>query len=52
MYQNSCHLLVSGYKYEIVWENIGERKTWETNNEKVPTVITMEAEIGQSNFFY
>ena len=32
--QDKCHLLVSGYKNENVWANIGNEKIWESNKQK------------------
>ena len=33
--QDKCHLLISGHKYESVWENIGSCKIWESNDLKL-----------------
>ena len=33
--QDKCHLLVSGYKNENVWTNIGSEKIWESNKQKL-----------------
>ena len=33
--QDKCHLLVSGYKTENVWANIGNEKIWESNKQKL-----------------
>ena len=33
--QDKCHLLVSGYKNENVWANIGNEKIWESNKQKL-----------------
>ena len=33
--QDKCHLLVSGYKHENVWVQIGDEKIWESNKEKL-----------------
>ena len=30
-----CHLLVSRYKHEIVWDQVGDAIIWETNKQKV-----------------
>ena len=32
--QDKCHLLISVYKYESVWVNIGSCKIWESNQQK------------------
>ena len=32
--QNKCHLLVSGYKNENIWPQIGEVKIWESSKQK------------------
>ena len=32
--QDKCHLLVSRYKNENVWANIGNEKIWESNKQK------------------
>ena len=36
--QDTCHLLISGHKYESVCANIGSCKTWENDNQKLPGV--------------
>ena len=33
--QDKCHLLVSGYKNENVWADIGNEKIWESNKQKL-----------------
>ena len=33
--QDKCHLLISGYKNENVWANIGNEKIWESNKQKL-----------------
>ena len=33
--QDKCHLLVSGYKHENVWSQIGDEKNWESNKQKL-----------------
>ena len=33
--QDKCHLLVSGYKHENVWAQIGDEKIWESNKQKL-----------------
>ena len=33
--QDKCHLLVSGYKNENVWANIGNEKIWESSKQKL-----------------
>ena len=37
---NKCHLLVSGYKYEQVWANIGKDLIWESNDLKLLVITT------------
>ena len=37
--QDKCHLLVSGHKHETVWAKIGEKKTWESNKQKMFGVV-------------
>ena len=32
---DKCHLLVSGYKNENVWANIGNKKIWESSKQKL-----------------
>ena len=32
---DKCHLIVSGYKHEQVWENIGKDLIWESNDVKL-----------------
>ena len=31
--KDKCHLLLSGYKYENIWINVGGTKVWERNSE-------------------
>ena len=33
--QDKCHLLVSGYKNENVWVNVGKEKIWESNKQRL-----------------
>ena len=33
--QDICHLLVSGFKYENVWAEIGKTKIWESKQQKL-----------------
>ena len=33
--QDKCHLLVSGFKYKIIWANIGKSKIWESKKQKL-----------------
>ena len=33
--QDKCHLLVSGFKYENIWANIGKTKIWESKKQKL-----------------
>ena len=33
--QDKCHLVISRYKYESVWANIGPCKIWESNDQKL-----------------
>ena len=33
--EDKCHLLVSGFKHEILWVNIGEKKIWESKEVKL-----------------
>ena len=33
--QDKCHLLVSGYKHEKVWAQIGYEVNWESNKHKL-----------------
>ena len=35
MYEEKCHLLIAGHKYEHVWANVGEAKIWESCSEKL-----------------
>ena len=32
--QDKCHLLVSGFKYENIWTNIGKTKIWKSKKQK------------------
>ena len=33
--EDKCHLLVSGFKHEILWANIGGKQIWESKEEKL-----------------
>ena len=33
--QDKCHLLVSGYKHDDVWAQIGDEIIWESNKQKL-----------------
>ena len=33
--RDKCYLLVSVYKHEIVWDQIGDEITWESNEQKL-----------------
>ena len=33
--EGKCHLLISGWKHELIWANVGEKKIWETSEEKL-----------------
>ena len=33
--EGKCHLLISGYKHEVIWANVGENKIWESKEEKL-----------------
>ena len=37
--QDKCHLLVSGYKHENIWAQIGEVKIWESSKQKLLGVV-------------
>ena len=34
-----CHLLLSGYKHEVMWANIGQSQIWESKEQKLLGVI-------------
>ena len=36
---NKCHLLLSGYKHEVMWANIGQSQIWESKEQKLLGVI-------------
>ena len=36
---DKCHLLVSGHKHETVWAKTGGTKIWESNKQKLLSVI-------------
>ena len=36
--QDKCHLLISVYKYESVWTNLGSFKIWKSNDQKLLVV--------------
>ena len=33
--EDKCHLLISGFKYQLDWAQIGESRIWESQNEKL-----------------
>ena len=33
--EEKCHLVVSGFKHEVLWVNIGEKKIWESKEQKL-----------------
>ena len=33
--EGKCHLLISGFKHEIIWANVGGKKIWESKEEKL-----------------
>ena len=33
--EGKCHLLISGFKHEVIWANVGERKIWESKEKKL-----------------
>ena len=33
--EGKCHLLISGWKHELIWANVGEKKIWESSEEKL-----------------
>ena len=33
--EGKCHLLISGFKHEVLWANIGGKKIWESKEEKL-----------------
>ena len=37
---DKCHLIVSGYKYEQVWTNIGKDLIWESDDVKLLRITT------------
>ena len=36
---DKCHLLLSGYKHEVMWANIGQSQIWESKEQKRLGVI-------------
>ena len=36
---NKCHLLLPGYKHEVMWANIGQSQIWESMEQKLLGVI-------------
>ena len=41
---DKCPLIVSGYRHEQVWANIGKDLNWETNNAK-PLEVTIDRDL-------
>ena len=33
--KKKCQLLISGWKHELIWANVGEKKIWESSEEKL-----------------
>ena len=33
--EGKCHILISGFKHEIIWANVGGKKIWESKEEKL-----------------
>ena len=33
--ESKCHLLISGFKHEVIWANVGGMKIWESKEEKL-----------------
>ena len=33
--EGKCHLLISGFKHEVLWANIGGKNIWESKEEKL-----------------
>ena len=38
--QDKCHLLISGYKHENIWAQIGAAKIWDSSKQKLFGVVT------------
>ena len=36
---DKCHLLLSGYKHEVMWANIGQSQLWESKEQKLLGII-------------
>ena len=36
---DKCHLLLSSYKHEVMWTNIGQSQIWESKEQKLLGVI-------------
>ena len=32
---NKCHLLLSGYKHEVIWAKIGQSQIWESKGHEI-----------------
>ena len=37
---DKCHLLLSGYKHEVMWANIGQSQIWKSKEQKLLGVIS------------
>ena len=33
--ESKCQILISGFKHDVIWANIGNNKVWEINEEKL-----------------
>ena len=36
---DKCHLLLSGYKHKVMWENIGKSQIWESEEQYVLALL-------------
>ena len=36
---DKCHLLLSSYKYEVMWGNIGQSQIWESKEQTLLGII-------------
>ena len=47
--QDKCHLLVSGYKQENDWAQIGDEKIWESNKQKLGMCLYYAKELTKNS---
>ena len=48
LYNNKCHLFLSGYKHEVMWANIGQSRIWDSKEQILLRInIDMDIKFGK-----